>query len=89
MCYHYKDKLVKIMTSKDKDEIRKRLSSLVNFLNMQSLFAGDGPAWAANCIQSFLDGDKKTIDHVFGLHSSKRGLKSMESGEHDDWVVAA
>ena len=77
------------MTSKDKDEIRKRLSSLVNFLNMQSLFAGDNPSWAADCIQSFLDGDEKTLDHAFGLHSSKRGLKPMESGEHDDWVVAA
>jgi len=74
---------------KDKDEIRKRLSSLVNFLNMQSLSAGDDPSWAANCIQLFLDGDEKTLDHAFGLHSSKRGLKPMESGEHDDWVVAA
>ena len=77
------------MKPKDKDEIREQLSSLVNFLNMQSLFAGDDPSWAANCIKSFLDGREKTLDHAFGLRTSKRGPKQMNSGEHDDWVVSA
>lgn len=71
------------------DETRERLAMLSEFLRNQSAFAGDSLSWAADCIQSFLDGNEQTLDHAFGLKSSKRGPKPMESGAHDDWVVAA
>lgn len=83
------------MRPKNKDEVREKLVSLGNFLNMQSVLAEsvlrgqDTLTWAADCIQSYLDGKEKTLDHAFGLRSSKRGPKPMESGEHDDWVVNA
>lgn len=70
-------------------EIRERLSRLTGFLLKQSAFNGDTLSWAAGCLQSFLDGGAKTLDHAFGLRSSRTGRKPMQSGAHNDWVVAA
>jgi hypothetical protein len=71
------------------DEACEKLSRLMDFLSRQTLFPGDIPSWAANCIRAYLDGAEKSLDHAFGIRSSKRGPKPMTEGRHDDWVVAA
>lgn len=77
------------MKPRNKDEVREKLVSLVRSLKKNSTFEGDTSFWAADCIQSYLDGSEKTLDHAFGIRSSKRGPKAMESGKHDEWVAAA
>ena len=77
------------MKPRNKDEVREKLVSLVRSLKKNSTFEGDTSSWAADCIQTYLARSEKTLDHAFGLRSSKRGPKPMESGEHDDWVLAA
>lgn len=72
------------MNPNNKDEVQKKLGSVASFLHMHSVLPGDTLTWAADCIQSYLDGKKETLDHAFGIRSSKRGPKPMESGEHDE-----
>lgn len=78
----------KEMEDKNKD-IKVRLKRVMDFLSKQSTFDGDSLSWAAHSIKLYLDGSEKTLDHAFGLRSSKTGKKPMESGTHDDWVAAA
>lgn len=78
------------MSSKSKDEIREKLANVGDFLNMQSVIPGeDTLSWAANCIKSYLEGKETSLDHAFGLHSSKGGAKPNKSSKHDDWVADA
>ena len=82
-------KAVEMVRKNAEKEIRERLCRLKDFLFKQSAFDGDNLSWAADCIQRFLDDKENTLDHAFGLRSSKKGRKPMQSGEHDDWVPAA
>ena len=75
------------LTSEDK--IRDQLTDVMKFLSKQSAFDGDSLSWAADSIKLYLNGSEKTLDHAFGLRSSKTGKKTIESGTHDDWIAAA
>ena len=78
------------MSPKPEDEIREKLANVGDFLNMQSIIPGeDTLSWAADCIKSYLEGKEESLDHAFGLNSSKRGQKPNKSSKHDDWVADA
>ncbi len=82
------------MKPKSKEEIQEDLASVGTFLNMQSsLLPGDDTlSWAADCIQSYVEGKEKSLDLAFGLHGTeevKPGLAGTPSGEHDDWIATA
>ena len=74
-------------------DVLEKLQLLVNFLRDQSAFDGDLQDWAAEAITRYIDGSAnvKTLDHAFGLKSSKRGRKAglLEEGQHEAWVVEA
>ena len=81
------------MTIKDKKKIQEDLASVSTFLNMQSsLLPGeDSLSWAAECIQSYVDGKEKSLDQAFGLHSTRkeRSESIAPSNKHDDWIATA
>ena len=82
------------MKPKSKEEIQESLSSVGIFLSMQSsLLPGeDTLSWAADCIQSYVEGKEKSLDLAFGLSGAKK-VKSASAGvppgEHDDWIATA
>lgn len=47
--------------------------------------------WAAECIGAFIDGREPSLDHAFGLRTSKRGAKpgQLDDGVHSDWAPEA
>ena len=82
------------MKPKSKEEIQEDLASVGTFLNMQSsLLPGDDTlSWAADCIQSYVEGKEKSLDLAFGLRGTeevKPGPAGAPSGEHDDWIATA
>jgi len=82
------------MKPKSKEEIQENLASVGTFLSMQSsLLPGeDTLSWAANCIQSYVEGKEKSLDLAFGLRGAEKvKLKpaAVPSGEHDDWIATA
>ena len=82
------------MKPKSKEEIQEDLASVGTFLNMQSsLLPGDDTlSWAADCIQSYVEGKEKSLDLAFGLRGTeevKPGPTGTPSGEHDDWIATA
>ncbi len=78
------------MSPKSEDEIKEKLANVGDFLNMQSVLPGeDTLSWAADCIKSYLGGKEKSLDHAFGLHSSKQRSTPNKSSKHDDWVADA
>ena len=82
------------MKPKSKEEIQEDLASVGTFLNMQSsLLPGDDTlSWAADCIQSYVEGKEKSLDLAFGLRGAeevKPGPAGAPSGEHDDWIATA
>jgi len=82
------------MKPKSKEEIQENLASVGTFLSMQSsLLPGeDTLSWAADCIQSYVEGKEKSLDLAFGLRSAEK-VKSEPAGaplgEHDDWIATA
>ena len=82
------------MKPKSKEEIQENLASVGTFLSMQSsLLPGeDTLSWAADCIQSYVEGKEKSLDLAFGLRSAEK-VKSepvgAPLGEHDDWIATA
>ena len=82
------------MKPKNKQEIQEDLASVGTFLNMQSsLLPGeDTLSWAADCIQSYVEGKEKSLDLAFGLRGAeevKPEPAGAPSGEHDDWIATA
>ena len=82
------------MKPKNKQEIQEDLASVGTFLSMQSsLLPGDDTlSWAADCIQSYVEGKEKSLDLAFGLRGTeevKPGPAGTPSGEHDDWIATA
>ena len=82
------------MKPKSKEEIQENLASVGTFLNMQSsLLPGDDAlSWAADCIQSYVEGKEKNLDLAFGLRGAeevKPVPASTPLGEHDDWIATA
>ena len=82
------------MKPKNKQEIQEDLASVGTFLSMQSsLLPGeDTLSWAADCIQSYVEGKEKSLDLAFGLRGTeevKPGPAGTPSGEHDDWIATA
>ena len=82
------------MKPKSKEEIQEDLASVGTFLNMQSsLLPGDDTlSWAADCIQSYVEGKEKSLDLAFslcGAEEVKPGPAGTPSGEHDDWIATA
>lgn len=77
------------MNDADQDSIAEQLREVRDFLKENSFFPDDALLWSANCLTAFLDGKAKSLDHAFGIRTSKRGPKPMDEGKHDDWVVAA
>ena len=82
------------MKPKSKQEIQEDLASVGTFLSMQSsLLPGDDTlSWAADCIQSYVEGKEKSLDLAFGLRGTeevKPGPAGTPSGEHDDWIATA
>ena len=82
------------MKPKSKEEIQENLASVGAFLSMQSsLLPGDDAlSWAADCIQSYVEGKEKNLDLAFGLRGAeevKPVPASTPSGEHDDWIATA
>ena len=82
------------MKPKSKEEIQENLASVGTFLSMQSsLLPGeDTLSWAADCIQSYVEGKEKSLDLAFGLRGTeevKPGPAGTPSGEHDDWIATA
>ena len=82
------------MKPKNKEEIQESLASVGTFLSMQSsiLPGEDTLSWAADCIQSYVEGKEKSLDLAFGLSGAKK-IKSASAdvppGEHDDWIATA
>jgi hypothetical protein len=82
------------MKPKSKEEIQEGLASVGTFLSMQSsLLPGENTlSWAADCIQSYVEGKEKSLDLAFGLRDAekvKSGPAGVPSGEHDDWIATA
>jgi hypothetical protein len=82
------------MKPKSKEEIQENLASVGTFLSMQSsLLPGeDALSWAANCIQSYVEGKEKSLDLAFGLRGAEKVKPepaAVPSGEHDDWIATA
>ena len=81
------------MKPKSKEEIQESLTSVGTFLSMQSsLLPGDDAlSWAADCIQSYVEGKEKSLDLAFGLRSTEevKPGAATPSGEHDDWIATA
>jgi len=82
------------MKLKSKKEIQKNLASVGTFLSMQSaLLPGeDSLSWAAECIQSYVEGKEKSLDLAFGLLGNERERSETavpSSNKHDDWIATA
>ena len=82
------------MKPKSKEEIQENLASVGTFLSMQSsLLPGeDTLSWAADCIQSYVEGKEKSLDLAFGLRGAEKvkpGPAGVLPGEHDDWIATA
>ena len=81
------------MKPKNKQEIQEDLASVGTFLSMQSsLLPGDDTlSWAADCIQSYVEGKEKSLDLAFGLRGAEevKPEPTGASGEHDDWIATA
>ena len=82
------------MKPKSKEEIQEGLASVGTFLSMQSsLLPGeDTLSWAADCIQSYVEGKEKSLDLAFGLRGAEKvkpGPAGVLPGEHDDWIATA
>lgn len=70
--------------------IKERLTKLAQYLAENSAFDGDNNSWAAKCIETYLSADpEKTLDHAFGIRSSKRGRPPGKAETHDEWVTNA
>jgi hypothetical protein len=81
------------MKPKNKEEIQESLASVGTFLSMQSsLLPGEETlSWAAECIQSYVEGKEKSLDLAFGLRGTERVKpeSAVPSGNHDDWIATA
>ena len=81
------------MKPKNREEIQENLASVGSFLSMQSsLLPGeDALSWAADCIQSYVEGKEKSLALAFGLRSTEevKPGAATPSGEHDDWIATA
>tara|TARA_Y100001936_G_scaffold240400_1_gene274808 strand:- start:29289 stop:29753 length:465 start_codon:yes stop_codon:yes gene_type:complete len=81
------------MATKNKKKILKDLTSVGIFLNMQSsLLPGeDSLSWAAECIQSYVDGRAKSLDQAFGLHTTRKEKSEsvIPPNKHDEWIATA
>lgn len=79
--------------AKAKQEIIDKLTELRDFLMAQSAVDDFGPideaTWAADCLDSFLKGQAKTLDHAFGLKAN-RGRKPVDdAGTYSGWILDA
>tara|TARA_B100000686_G_scaffold327967_1_gene387429 strand:+ start:10839 stop:11330 length:492 start_codon:yes stop_codon:yes gene_type:complete len=86
-------KINKIMTTKNKKQIQDDLASVGAFLSMQSsLLPGeDSLSWAAECIQSYVEGKEKSLDQAFGLPGAKKEKPELvvPSNKNNDWIATA
>lgn len=72
-------------------DVRKKLRLVQRTLQDVASPFDEHLMWAAECIGAFIDERAPSLDHAFGLRTSKRGAKPgrLDEGKHADWAPDA